>query len=109
MSLSLKNKIMARVYAIWFFRKMTSVFALEVFSFVALFAYLAHCVSLGHIAANFYSSLNSFSSASGFMFSAFSSAELLVKIIFIGLLTASVFMVRDLFKITLRPTRARAI
>ena len=104
--MNLKNKIMARVYVIWFFRKMTSLLALEVFSFVALFAYLAHCVSLGHIANNFYSSLRSINAAAGFVLTAFNSTELLVKLTFIGMLTASVFMARDLFKVTFRPTRA---
>ncbi|MFA4890659.1 MAG: hypothetical protein WC587_03490 [Candidatus Paceibacterota bacterium] len=103
--MDLKNRIMLRVYAIWFFRKMTSLFALEIFSFVALFVYLAHCVSLGHIATNFYSSLRSINAASGFVLTAFNSTELLVKLTFIGMLTASVFMAKDLFKVVLRPTR----
>lgn len=104
--MSLKNKIMARVYVVWFFRKITGVFALETYSFIGLFAYFAHCVSLGHIASNFYLSAHSFGAATGFVLSAFSSAESIVLVTFAGLMAASFFVVKDLVKVTFRSTRA---
>ena len=105
-NMDLKNRIMLRVYAIWFFRKITGLFALEVFSFVALFVYLAHCVSLGHIASNFYLSTHSLGSVASFVLSALSSTDAVVLVTFTGLMAASFFLIKDLFKVTFRPTRA---
>ena len=97
---------MARVYAIWFLKKMTSRFALELFSFVILSTYLAYHVSLGHIASNFYLSAHSFGSAADFILSAFTSTEAVILATFVGLAAASFFLIKDLIKVTFRLTRA---
>ena len=104
--MSLKNKVMARVYVVWFFRKMTSLFALEVFSFFTFFVWFLHCVSLGHIASNFYLSTHSFNAMASFVLSAFSSTETIVLATFAGLMAASFFLIKDLIKVTFRPVRA---
>jgi hypothetical protein len=97
---------MARVYVIWFLRKMTSRFALEFLSFAALFVFFAYNVSLSHIASNFYLSLHSFSAVVDFILSAFVAAETIVLATFAGLTAVFLFIIKDLIRVTFRPTRA---
>jgi len=88
---------------IWFFKKIKSIFILEIFSFIALFTLFLQQVSLKHVILNFYSSFHSFSSAAKFIIYAFNSTELTVKAIFIALTILFVLTIRNLVKIIFYP------
>jgi len=92
---NLKKKIMRRVYAIWFFKKITSPFALELISFAALLLWMTVYVSLSNVLNNV-PSISSPFPAANFFISAFYETEMIVKIILIGMLALLIFLMKDL-------------
>lgn len=92
---NLKKKIMRRVYAIWFFKKITSPFVVEMISFVALLLWTTVYVSPANVLNNLPSISSPFPVAN-FFISAFSETELITKILFIGMFVSVIFLMKDL-------------
>lgn len=92
---NLKKKIMRRVYAIWFYKKITSPFALELISFAALLLWMTVYVSPANVLNNAPSVSSPFPAAN-FFISAFSETELITKILFIGMFVSAIFLMKDL-------------
>lgn len=91
---NIKNKIMRRIYAVWFYKKLTSSFAVELFFLAAIFFGLTAYVSLKNIFNNTPSVFSPVAVA-GFFASAFYQAEMIVQILFVGMLASLIFLLKD--------------
>lgn len=91
---NLKNKIMRRVYAVWLFRKLASPFAVELFFLGALSFGLSVYVSIRNVVNNT-PSIFSPGAVAGFFASAFYQAEMIVQILFVGMLASLIFLLKD--------------
>ena len=92
---NLKEKIMIRVYLSWFFKKLSSSFALEIILFAGLFFGLTAYVSLVDV----FNNLPSFSSpgpVAGFFWSAFYETETVAQVLFAGMVIAFAFLFKDI-------------
>lgn len=92
---NLKKKIMRRIYALWFYKKITSPFAAELFFLVAIFFGLTAYVSLKNIFNNT-PSVFSPGAVAGFFASAFYQTEMIVQVLFVGMLASLIFLLKDI-------------
>lgn len=92
--LSLKKKIMRRVYAIWLFREITSPFALEIISCLVLFFWMTRYISPINILRNA-PSLFSLGSAGDFLTVAFYNTEFIVQIMLLIFIFPLLLLLKD--------------
>lgn len=97
----LRNKIMRRVYAIWLFRRLSGPFAVELFFLGALSFGLSVYVSIRNVVNNT-PSVFSPGAVAGFFASAFYQAEMIVQILFVGILASAVFLLKDIKNLIMR-------
>lgn len=81
--IKLKNRIMRRVYAVWFFRKLTSPFAVETLAFFVMLVWMSVHVSFGSVLANARPTFGSPFSVTNFFINAFWSTEFATKALFL--------------------------
>lgn len=98
----IKQKIMRRVYLIWFFKKITRPFALEIMSFTAISFLLATHISIINVWENSRHMIFSPISISGYMASSFLATEILTKILIVGLALVLGFWARDMARASSR-------
>ncbi len=96
LELDLNKKIMRRVYAIWFFRRLTGAFFVETLFLVALILLMTSYVSFGNVFANFSRVFFSPVAAVWFVISAFLATELFTKVVFALILTLAIMVTRKL-------------
>lgn len=94
-SQNLKSKTMRRIYAVWFFKKLTSPFVVELFFLAAIFFGLTAYVSLKNIFNNT-PSVFSPGAVAGFFASAFYETEMIVRVLFVGMLASLAFLLKDI-------------
>ncbi len=96
--INLKNKIMRRVYAIWFFRKITSAVFVETFIFAAMLLAAVSCISFLSVMRNALNSSNSVYSLSNFFLNNFLIADAISKSLVLGMMIMTLILGWELFK-----------
>jgi len=90
--INLKKKIMRRVYAIWFFRKITSPFTIEIFIFMAILVASVSYISFFNVMRNAFNSSNSVYSLSNFFLNAFVNADAVAQLLSFGMIMAALIL-----------------
>jgi len=105
----LKNRIMRRVYAIWFFKKATSFFAVKIYLFIAMLSAAVYRISFFDVAKNAFNSSNSFFTIPQFFLSNFLAVDWTHHILPFGVMSMTLILAWDLFRMRKKePHLARA-
>jgi len=96
--LVLKNRIMRKIYFIWFLRKLTSVFAIKIAVPVVLLSLSIYRIHFFNVFKNAIDSSSSFYDIPSFFFNSFWAAEIFDQFIVLGLVAFVGAIVWDIFK-----------
>ncbi len=95
---NLKNRIMRRVYTIWFFRKITSPLVLKIATPFIFFSLALYHIHFFAVLKNAVGSSNSFYDISRYFYNSFWTAEIPEQFIFLSLITITLAFIWDLFR-----------
>jgi hypothetical protein len=96
--MKLKKRIMRRVYAVWFAKRITSPFVIKFVVLILFIFRMGSYVSFSNVVAN----MPSFASY-GFFWSAFLNTETALKLLLVGVFLLAVWLLRDI-KISFSPS-----
>jgi hypothetical protein len=83
---------MRRVYAIWFFRKITSAIFVETFIFAGMLFVAFSFISFFNVMKNAFNSSSSVYSLSNFFLNAFVNAKIISQMLFLGLIAVALIL-----------------
>lgn len=97
-----KKRVMRRIYAIWFVKRVMPVFALEIGAFTVMLSAIQSRVSFDKIVANaqYRMSHHPISHFGQYVLNAVSSTEFATLVVSFGIIIAGAFFARDAFRVS---------